>query len=82
MLGVAYTVSHFVFTNYLGVILETLHFGNTFVAVINPFASIGRKLPYILDQGQGHGYMSKYLISGLIFHFFSCLYEKKIQTLL
>ena len=32
---------------------------------------------YVLDQGQGHGHLSKYLISGLNFLFFSCLYEKK-----
>ena len=37
---------------------------------------------YILEQGQGHGHLSKCLIPGLIFPFFSCLYEKKLQTLL
>ena len=25
---------------------------------------------YVLEQGQGHGHLSKYLIFGLIFHFF------------
>ena len=35
---------------------------------------------YVLEQGQVHGHLSKYLISGLIFHFFSCLYEKKKKT--
>ena len=32
---------------------------------------------YVLEQCQGHGHLSKYLISGLSFQFFSCLYEKK-----
>ena len=32
---------------------------------------------YVLEQGQGHGHLPKYLISGLIFLFFSCLYKKK-----
>ena len=31
---------------------------------------------YVLEQGQGHGHLSKYLI-WLDFSFFSCLYEKK-----
>ena len=35
---------------------------------------------YVLEQGQGHGHLSKYFISGLIFHFFLCLYEKKISN--
>ena len=37
---------------------------------------------YVLDQGQGHGHLSKYLISGLIFHFFHVYLKKKLQTLL
>ena len=32
---------------------------------------------YVLEQGQGHGYLSKYLISGLIFHFFHVYMKKK-----
>ena len=31
---------------------------------------------YVLEQGQGHGHLFKYLISGLIFHFFH-VYMKK-----
>ena len=37
---------------------------------------------YVLYQGQGHGHLSKYLISGLIFHFFHVYMKKKLQTLL
>ena len=37
---------------------------------------------YFLEQGQGHGHLSKYLISGLIFHFFHLYMKKKLQTLL
>ena len=36
-------------------------------------------LNYILEQGQGHGHLSKYLISGLIFHFFH-VYMKKTSN--
>ena len=36
---------------------------------INPFASIGRKLRFG-SRLKGHGHLSKYLISGLIFNFF------------
>ena len=40
---------------------------------------------YVLEQGQGQGHLFKYLISGLIFHLFSCLFgkkkKKKLQTL-
>ena len=32
---------------------------------------------YVLEQGQGHGHLSKYLISGLIFHFFHVYMKKK-----
>ena len=31
---------------------------------------------YVLDQGQGHGHLSKYLISGLIFLFFHVFMKK------
>ena len=37
---------------------------------------------YVLEQRQGHGHLSKYLISGLIFHFFHVYMKKKLQTLL
>ena len=32
---------------------------------------------YVLEQGQGHGHLSKYLISGLIFNFFHVYMKKK-----
>ena len=32
---------------------------------------------YVLEQGQGHGHLSKYLISGSIFHFFHVYMKKK-----
>ena len=36
-----------------------------------PLLTLSRPLDvnYVLDQGQGHGHLSKYPISGLIFHF-------------
>ena len=34
----------------------------------------------VLDEGKGHDHLSKCLISGLIFQFFSCLYEKKTSN--
>ena len=34
---------------------------------------------YVLDQGQGHGHLSKYLISGLIFHFFHVYMKIKFK---
>ena len=38
---------------------------------------------YVLEQGQGHGHLSKYLISDLIFNFFHVyMKKKKLQTLL
>ena len=37
---------------------------------------------YFLEQGQGHGHLSKYLISGLILIFFHVYVKKKLRTLL
>ena len=34
---------------------------------------------YVLEQGQGHGHLSKYLISGLIFYFFHVYMKKKFK---
>ena len=36
---------------------------------------------YVLEQGQGHGHLSKYLISGLIFHFFHVYMKKNSKPL-
>ena len=35
---------------------------------------------YVLEQGQGHGHLSKYLIFGLIFHFFHVYMKKKTSN--
>ena len=55
-----------------------------------PLLTLSRPLDvnYVLDQGQGRGHLSKYLISGLIFHFFHVYMKEKkkkkknFQTLL
>ena len=54
-------------------------FGSICYAV---FLTLSRPLDvnYVLEQGQGHGHLSKYLISGLIFHFFHVWIKKKTSN--
>ena len=41
--------------------------------------SLPSDVNYVLEQGQGYGHLSKYLISGLIFHFFHVYMKKNFK---
>ena len=49
--------------------------GNMILTLSRPL-----EVNYALEQGQGHGHLSIYIISGLIFYFFHVYMEKKKKT--